>query len=374
MTNFFAIKNTFLHHIPTPFFPKKEEKLELKKHLIHDVAIKGLKELSIALSATFIVSLFTPTFTAGSLLIAAAISSVAVNTLIRSVAAKITYQHQLQPSKNKIFNIINNNIHSISSKIQKHKLITSKNKTIISINKKIRSIAKKIASNCPQNKIEQRLQSLEGDCSSLFGLLYLFSIEPLIHELGHALSALCLFKNAFPKINIFPFIGGAVSLKAETLTSLGEKLGTQTCEAVFAATGGSASLFASLLLFIISHKTKKNRPTLSEYSYMMGMYSLVNLGSYATSALWTTKNCLEHDFIRLWVKGGVHPLISLSFIVFLPIFIKVMMIVFDRIQAKSLKERKITFSNLHSSVAQKIIHWKKDIGWTLRPFPDIWNR
>lgn len=142
-----------------------------------------------------------------------------------------------------------------------------------------------------------------------------------IHEGGHALAALMSFVKANPRITATWRGGFTVCAISHGLTLFGKFLGEHGSLLFFAAGGLIATVLCATGEFACAHWLKDNYPMLSELLTCHGLSQLAEAGVYGFSAFFTNVNNMEHDFIRIWTEGGVHPAISLALILIPPFLI-----------------------------------------------------
>lgn len=142
----------------------------------------------------------------------------------------------------------------------------------------------------------------------------------IIHEAGHALAAYNLFKNARPRFWIRYFEGGATTYTiSNKLTALGSLLGKQHCILLIAAAGVIASTIFVMFEMTASRKLGRQHSILSEYMKLHAISYLFNEVCYGLTAFRASKKDLGHDFVCLWQKGGIHPLVPITAMIVLPV-------------------------------------------------------
>lgn len=153
----------------------------------------------------------------------------------------------------------------------------------------------------------------------------------LIHEGGHALAVIALYKETLPEITISPFEGGMTEFIPEELSAFGNSVGEENAAAIVAAAGaGLAILFATAQL-IAGHSLSENYPELSRYLEVTGLVTILEHIGYAASAL--LRECSEgHDFFFLR-EGGVSPAFCIALMLLLPLIAKTLLYVIDQLRA-----------------------------------------
>lgn len=141
-----------------------------------------------------------------------------------------------------------------------------------------------------------------------------------IHEGGHALAAWLCFKKAWPQIEIFPFTGGITSYNSSYgLTNFGAALGKDYVALFVTAAGMLSSTFFAMFEFAIADWIKEDYPTISSLMNTHGVLQIVQEVLYGLSTFYATKVDLMHDFVKLWLVGGIHPLIPMTMMIILPL-------------------------------------------------------
>jgi hypothetical protein len=135
-----------------------------------------------------------------------------------------------------------------------------------------------------------------------------------IHEYGHALTALCTFVNANPKVRA-DFRGGSTTYYTSYgLTRFGELLGEERCKLLIAAAGPLASVLFGSAEIALSSMMNKDHPLIAELLSDHGFVQIAETMLYGLSAFTASKINLSHDFIYLWQYGGIHPVVPLLLI------------------------------------------------------------
>jgi len=156
-------------------------------------------------------------------------------------------------------------------------------------------------------------------CAISFAFRTMRLLETLIHELGHALAATNLYKNARVFIEIYPFEGGTTSYSISHLNSLGCIIGKTQARFFTTISGPLLSLVFSSILLKASTQIKKDTPQLSYYLESSALMNFYTNANYAFSALKAPLE-LSHDFVYLSAVG-IHPLVATIIIIAIPIFI-----------------------------------------------------
>jgi len=155
-----------------------------------------------------------------------------------------------------------------------------------------------------------------------FAQLNLTTRDVLVHESGHALAAHVLYKNARPKIEVFPFQGGVTKYFVTPLSKVGRFFGEKKVHLIVAGAGPAAAVIASSIDIGIAQGCRQSNPRLSRYLNVMAGMNLLNHLAYAYSAFAeASKKMPGHDFVALWA-GGIHPYVSMTATIALPLIVK----------------------------------------------------
>lgn len=251
--------------------PSKEE---VRNQLIHDVAWSALKELAICFAFSAATVFFVVSFDAVVVLATISITVIAVNTLLRLLAAYGEY---------KCF-LLKDDIHPDAIKQREH----YKNLSFF-----LRLLA-----------------------PFSFSVLDLNTRNILVHELGHAAAAWTMYQGANPSISVFPLEGGVTSFYPDTPATIGRWLGPSKAELIVSAAGAGLAIASSLVAIVASNEYPKDS---IERFYLLipAIGTIVQHIFYAFSAF-SLPFDPSHDFMALWVHG-IHPLASIAVMVALPI-------------------------------------------------------
>ncbi len=168
-------------------------------------------------------------------------------------------------------------------------------------------------------------------CPLTFGIVAYFTGGILFHEAGHAFAMLAAAKNPLITVSVTPFSSGVTSSSFSQWTRFGERMGHEGANTFIGAAGAAISVVICCIALGLWWKyrkaTQETHPKqhvqMREASrYLLGI-AVVNLANhllYALSSFEASKTDLGHDFVRLWVQGGIHPLLS-AFLIVLPLLI-----------------------------------------------------
>jgi hypothetical protein len=145
-----------------------------------------------------------------------------------------------------------------------------------------------------------------------------------IHEGGHALTSMVLFKEANPKIQ---FLGGFISPQGANtqynpnqLTPAGESLGIIHSQTMVNAMGAGAELLYNFVQLISAQVFSDNYPEIRSYLRFATLMNLMNMIVYGASGY---SDCKEssNDFCNL-NKAGYSPALIVSLVVASTLFLQ----------------------------------------------------
>lgn len=158
---------------------------------------------------------------------------------------------------------------------------------------------------------------------ALVNILNLTGPYFVIHEGGHALAALTLFRQASPEISFTPFRQGVTSFVVSSgLTQLGAHLGRRISLLAVAAAGIVCSTVVALIEFAISHHFQDKFPNLCHWLDLHAKAQILHDLLYCFSAFAASKMDPFHDLMALWQDGGIHPLVPIALMIALPLLQK----------------------------------------------------
>ena len=257
-----------------------------KHEAIKKIAIAALKELVFGLAFTGVACLFGATPVGIALAIGSVVAMVAVNVLFRGMAL------------------------SFSKRLCKIEVI----QTPAAIKEK--------------KFLRAALDIYNLLCASTFSIVYLGTAATVVHETGHAVAA-SLLTNGSVSITVNPFRGGVTNYFLSKLSTLGHYFGLKETKLIISAAGAAFTLITSLTFFVIGHYIARSHPKLAVYLNMIGVVGILQETLYAMQAL-STQSSSSHDFWALR-QGGVHPLVSVTFLIGLPLLVKGMLILADHL-------------------------------------------
>lgn len=268
--------------------------VEQINHQISSVAKRSLLELGIGCVCAGITSIFVTTGIGIAILFASVVATVLFNTILRSVP--IYLQMELFQLKNT-------------------QGLSEKDKQRISI-------------------LEDRLKMskivVEIFCPIVYTQIDTTTRSLLTHEAGHALAALAFYKNANPKISIYPgsiwtpfwtFTGDTSwNGSNSSLTTLGKLVGRNAANLICVAAGTGLAIISSISGLIIARKCEESHPELSRYCLVSSISTIAQHILYALSVFWESHPRSIHDFMQLWA-GGIHPVLA-AFTISLPLIVR----------------------------------------------------
>lgn len=230
--------------------------------IVHQVALRALKELAVGLISIAICSQFV---SGGcsliALMVAISIISITINSIIHFVS-----------------------VHYVS--IRK----VNKDEPIFSCLSMLRSLCFYI-----------------GNLSNLF---------ILVHEAGHFFCAKELFQGK-PFIKLMPFLGGLTQYWVKNLTPLGIRFGYQSSVFLVTLAGPLLAISVATVLLTLGLLLYHHHYQMSLDMSCAGLMVFFEHAQYALSALWSSETDLSHDFVCL-KTFGIHPLFATAVIVAIP--------------------------------------------------------
>jgi hypothetical protein len=139
-----------------------------------------------------------------------------------------------------------------------------------------------------------------------------------IHEGGHAGAALLSFVQAKPVITANSIFGQTECTLTHGLTSFGKLLGKERAKLFVTASGLIVPILCAMAEFAAAHQLK-HHSTWHQLLHYHGISQVAELLFYSLSALWASPDRLDHDCIRLWKMGNIHPLIPMTLMIALPL-------------------------------------------------------
>ncbi|PIS02690.1 MAG: hypothetical protein COT85_01275 [Chlamydiae bacterium CG10_big_fil_rev_8_21_14_0_10_42_34] len=167
---------------------------------------------------------------------------------------------------------------------------------------------------------ENTVSFCEWTTGSSFALFTGFNVQTLIHETGHSLAALALYKNSVPQIEIYPFAGGTTQFYKSSLSALGKKIGPAATTCAVIASGPAFTLMISAVILSVGLLIRETHTHLSKYLISWGALDFLYHAKYAYSAIHTDAWNLTHDFVHLSIFG-LHPIVAATTILAIPILI-----------------------------------------------------
>lgn len=146
-----------------------------------------------------------------------------------------------------------------------------------------------------------------------------FRINNFIHEYGHYIAARLSFIDAKPEVFVNYNQGATSYIISNGLTRFGRFLGEQRALLFITAAGLMTPIFCTIAEFAMAHGLYDSCPDLSEFFIDHGFSQLASAFYYGASAFFSYEGQLENDFILLWQIGEIHPLISITLMLAVPL-------------------------------------------------------
>jgi hypothetical protein len=219
--------------------------------IIQKIALKCFKEFSVATASGLLISCFVGLPSGMTLLITATLAQFAVSLFFHSVGAFASYK-AIERGRN-------------------------------------------------QSYYEWTVSACEWITGSNFAIFTGYNAQTLVHETGHALASLLIYKRPRPLIEIYPFIGGITQFYKTSLSDFGKKIGPAAATCLVVASGPGLTLLVSAVLLAIGIALKEKYPQLSKYLICWSILDFVNHAFYAYTTLQAEPTSSTYrflDFIR----------------------------------------------------------------------------
>jgi len=252
-------------HLPAMAAPQPEV-----ADIVKNIALRCLKELAISLSSGIVVALFVASPGGIVFIFSASAVQLAVSVFFQSLGAFAAYKAAQR----------NENLECYEKTVSVCEWITGSN----------------------------------------FALLTGYNAQTLIHESGHALASLLVYKNPRPLIEIYPFVGGITQFYKTSLSMFGKKIGPAAATCLVVASGPGLTLLISSALLSIGIALKEKYPQLGKYLITWSILDFFNHAFYAYTALRADQWNLSHDFVHLSIFG-LHPVAATVGIAAIPVVI-----------------------------------------------------
>ncbi|HSX38729.1 MAG TPA: hypothetical protein VLE95_07885 [Chlamydiales bacterium] len=158
-------------------------------------------------------------------------------------------------------------------------------------------------------------------CANIFACFTGVHAQRLLHEGGHAWAANAVFKNAKPKITLFPYGATRTEYATAELTDFGSKLGKHRSLTLVAVSGPATTLLVSTIAMIAGMAVRAKFQELSCYLIAYGRMDFFQHAVYAANAMLAHPKDDKHDFVVL-SASGVHPLAAAIVLIALPLFLE----------------------------------------------------
>lgn len=146
-----------------------------------------------------------------------------------------------------------------------------------------------------------------------------FKLNNYIHEYGHVLGAYFSFIDSKPEVFANYNEGSTSYIISNGLTRFGQFLGEQRARLFVTAAGLTSPIFFTMAEFAIAHGIIDSYPNLSEILVDHGFSQLAHAAYYGLSSFVAYEGQLENDFIQLWQLGDIHPFVSITLMLAIPL-------------------------------------------------------
>lgn len=157
--------------------------------------------------------------------------------------------------------------------------------------------------------------------SHVFAIVTGSNMHMLIHEMGHALASKLVFKNANPKITLFPPSHAITHYEMKKLTPLGKFLGKRKAVILSVAAGPCTSFLACSLAMIVGKVVENRFKELANYLIASGRMEFFSLAFLAISAYSSSSARKSQDYFLL-SKAGIPPSLFATIFVATPLLIE----------------------------------------------------
>ena len=142
--------------------------------------------------------------------------------------------------------------------------------------------------------------------ANIFAFLTGNHAQRLLHEAGHAWASTIFYKNAKPKITLYPFGECYTKYDTQELTELGKKFGRNGSLCAVVSAGTVVSLGVSMMAMAVGIAVKGKFQEFGSFLIAYGRMDFAGHALYALSAQVSTA-LPTHDFIIL-KQNGINPL------------------------------------------------------------------
>ena len=179
------------------------------------------------------------------------------------------------------------------------------------------------------NEYQIHYERIASICEWITGINFAFftgyNTQTLIHESGHALATLLVYKNPRPMIElypivIYPLVGGANQFYKTGLSGFGKTIGPAAATCLVFASGPGLTLLLSSVLLAVGIAMKEKYPAFSKYLITWSVLDFVVHATYAYSAVSANQWNLSHDFVHLSIFG-LNPVAAAIGLIVIPIVI-----------------------------------------------------
>jgi hypothetical protein len=143
-------------------------------------------------------------------------------------------------------------------------------------------------------------------------------INNYIHEYGHAIAAHLSYINAKPEIFANFSEGSHRYAVSYGLTRFGQFLGEQRARLLITASGLMTPIFMTVAEFALAYGVCSSPQDLHEILIDHGFSQLAHAAYYSATTFFGDAQ-LENDFYQLWQMGGLHPLLTITLMLAIPI-------------------------------------------------------
>ncbi len=186
---------------------------------------------------------------------------------------------------------------------------------IITVNTAFRCLEGTLQYKFQEHRSFSELLSLPAPI--LYSSLDLHTRDAMTHELGHLFAAYALYKDANPRVILFPFRGAKTGYNSNELSLLGKLVGYRKADLITTLAGPLSTLLISTGALIKAYQLPKSHKRIKLYLACCSIMSIFRTFTYARSANVKGKDA-SHDFTNL-IRYGITPFAASVVVVALPV-------------------------------------------------------
>jgi|GEM_PF-2964480 len=186
---------------------------------------------------------------------------------------------------------------------------------ILTVNTSLRCLEGSLQYKFQENRSSLEIISLPAPL--LYSSLDLHTRDAITHEVGHLVAASALYKNANPRMILFPFRGAKTGYNSSELSTLGKMVGFRKADLITTIAGPLSTLIISTGALIKAYQLPESHKKLKLYLLCCSIMSIFRTFTYAQSASVKGKDT-SHDFTNL-IRFGISPFAASVGVIALPV-------------------------------------------------------